>query len=288
MIKACLMITELRRCELLRSGTRHYAQPVTAPTTRPRLRLPLTSLAALTLAGATLTACGTGTSGQPGAGGQPGASATRTTIAAASPGVTPTTTPTSTPAIRRASLPVPVAPGAASRPQTMTRPGITGRAFRAMVTDLWLAVRTGKPGLGRASFFPVGAYKQVKAIADPAADWRARLWDDFALDVRAAHRLLGPHARSARLVKVLVAASDAAWIDPGVCYNGVGYWHVANSRVVYRLHEHGPERSFGIASLISWRGVWYVVHFGGVVRPAVGLVDAPAEGPGEPGPQGGC
>lgn len=155
-----------------------------------------------------------------------------------------------------------------------------------MVTDLWLAVRTGRPSLAKAAFFPVDAYKQVKAIYDPAADWRSRLWLDFTVDVRAAHRLLGPHPSAAKLIQVRVPSAGAAWISPGVCYNRVGYWHVANPRVVYRLH--GQVRSFGIASLISWRGVWYVVHFGGVTRPAVGMVDAPATGPGYPGPQGGC
>jgi hypothetical protein len=194
-------------------------------------------------------------------------------------------TATAKPATHR-SRPLPVAPGQASLPQTMAHPKTRGRAFHAMVTDLWLAVRTGKPSLGRMAFFPVDAYKQVKAIVDPAADWQSRLWDDFVLDVHAAHRLLGPDARAAKLVTVLAAGSQAAWITPGVCANKIGYWHVAESRMVYRLH--GQERSFGIASLISWRGVWYVVHFGGVVRPAVGMVDSPGPGPGSPGPQAGC
>jgi hypothetical protein len=171
-------------------------------------------------------------------------------------------------------------------PQTMVHPQTHGRAFHAMVTDLWLAVKTGKPRLGRMAFFPVDAYKQVKAIVDPAADWQSRLWGDFVLDIKAAHALLGPGAKAAKLVRVLVAGQDAAWITPGICDNRLGYWHVANSRVVYRLN--GAERSFGIASLISWRGVWYVVHFGGVVRPAVGMVYAPSAGPGVVGPQGGC
>jgi hypothetical protein len=168
----------------------------------------------------------------------------------------------------------------------MTRPTAHDRAWHAMVTDLWLAVRTGKAAFGRPAFFPVDAYKQVKAIYDPAADWRTRLWEDFVLDVRAAHALLGRDARAARLVRVIVDSPGAAWVGPNACYNRAGYWHVANSRVVYRLH--GQERSFGIASLISWRGVWYVIHFGGVVRPAVGMVDNPAAGPGNAGPQGGC
>lgn len=155
-----------------------------------------------------------------------------------------------------------------------------------MVTDLWLAVRTNRPGVARQAFFPVDAYKQVKAIWDPQLDWRNRLWLDFTLDVRAAHALLGPHPRRARLIRVIVDSPGAAWVGPGACYNNVGYWHVANSRVVYRLN--GQIRSFGIASLISWRGVWYVVHFGGVVRGAVGMVDAPSAGTGYAGPQGGC
>ncbi len=98
-----------------------------------------------------------------------------------------------------------------------------------MVTDLWLAVRTGRPSLARQAFFPLAAYKQVKAIYNAAGDWRTRLWLDFALDVRAAHRLLGPRPGGAKLVRVIVPSAGAAWIDPGVCYNKAGYWHVAGA-----------------------------------------------------------
>jgi hypothetical protein len=150
--------------------------------------------------------------------------------------------------------------------------------------DLWLAVTTGNPDLALPAFFPLAAYQQVKAIADPAADWRTRLWHDFTLDVGAAHAVVDLGARLARIV---VPTTDAAWIDPGACYNSIGYWHVPGVRVVYT--QHGQERSFGIASLISWRGVWYVVHFGAVLRNTVtGVVDQPTTGPGVPGPPGGC
>ena len=179
---------------------------------------------------------------------------------------------------------LPVAPGAGALPQTRTRPSADSAAFGAAMRDLWLAVTTGKPDLALPAFFPLAAYRQVKAIHDPAADWRARLWYDFTLDVGAAHRLVDPDAR---LIRVIVPTADAAWINPGVCANSLGYWHVPGARVVYR--EHGQERSFGIASLISWRGVWYVVHFGAVLRGVVtGIVDQPAAGPGVPGPAGGC
>jgi hypothetical protein len=43
----------------------------------------------------------------------------------------------------------------------------------------------------------------------------------------------------------------------------------------------GELRSFGIASMISWRGVWYVVHLGAVLRSnETRVVDEPASGPG--------
>ena len=155
------------------------------------------------------------------------------------------------------------------------------------MTDLWAAVRTGKPRFGRPAFFPLAAYTQVKAIPYPAADWHNRLYADFRLDVAAAHDLLGAAASRARLVRVIVPAGEAGWIPPGACYNSVGYWHVEGARVLYR--ERGRLRSFGIASLISWRGAWYVVHFGAVLRSgAVGEVDDPAAGTGAVGSPGGC
>jgi hypothetical protein len=179
---------------------------------------------------------------------------------------------------------VPVAPGAGALPQTRAFPRTDSVAFRNAMADLLLAVTTGNPRFGRPSFFPAAAYQQVKAEPYPAADWQYRLWYDFVLDVRAAHRVLGP---GARLDRVIAPSADAAWVYPGACYNKVGYWHLPGARVVYR--EHGQERSFGIASLISWRGVWYVVHLGAVQRTvATGIVDQPAAGPGVPGPPGGC
>ena len=180
---------------------------------------------------------------------------------------------------------VPPPPG--RLPQTRTLPSAHTRVFRAEMTDLWAAVVSGHARLAAQAFFPLAAYTQVKAIADPAADWHSRLFGDFRLDVAAAHRFLGPGARHAALVRVIVPSAAAAWINPGVCYNAVGYWHAGGARLVYR--QHGQVRSIGIASLISWRGRWYVVHFGAVLRAgAGGVVDAPATGPGVPGPAGGC
>jgi hypothetical protein len=178
-----------------------------------------------------------------------------------------------------------VAPGAGALPQNRVFPSTHSAAFRNVMTDLWLAVTTGNARLALPAFFPVAAYRQVKAEPYPTADWQDRLWYDFTLDVGAAHDLVDD--RGARLVRVIVPADEAEWVYPGDCYNTDGYWHVGGARVVYT--EHGQERSLGIASLISWRGVWYVIHFGAVLRSATtGMVDDPETGPGFPGPAGGC
>jgi hypothetical protein len=144
---------------------------------------------------------------------------------------------------------------------------------------LWAGIGTGRPSLALPAFFPEGAYAQVKAIADPAADYQDRLVEDYRLDIDAAHALLQAHAGTARLLDVRVPGAYAHWVDPGVCENRVGYFEVPNSRIVYR--ENGELHSFGIASMISWRGVWYVVHLGAIVRGAAGgVVDDPTAGAG--------
>lgn len=228
-----------------------------------------------------LAGCGGGSPGQPAPTAKASVGGTGSPSAkSASPGASATPQATASPSPSA----VPVAPGAGALPQTRAFPSTRTAAFHNAMADLWLAVTTGNPRFGLPGFFPVAAYKQVKAISNPASDWQNRLWDDFVLDVRAAHRLLGS---GATLDRITVPTAYAAWIYPGACYNSIGYWHLPGARVVYR--EHDKERSFGIASLISWRGVWYVVHLGAVVRTGVtGIVDHPAAGPGVPGPPGGC
>ena len=171
--------------------------------------------------------------------------------------------------------------------QTERIPSARTACFRALVRALWDAVRTDSRHAGRYAFFPVRAYEQVKAIADPEGDYAVRLIPEYLLDLAAAHELLGSRAASARLVATIVPRRDIHWVPPGACYNRLGYYEVANSRLVYRLG--GRLRSFGIASLISWRGTWYVVHLGAVKRSGIGgFVDDPSDGPGTPAPSTTC
>jgi hypothetical protein len=182
-----------------------------------------------------------------------------------------------------AGLPV-APPDAATKPQTDVEPSTSGTAFKNATHDIWLAVSTGDSRYALPAFFPEKAYLQVKAIANQDADWTNRLWLDFTLDVAAVHKLIGP---GAKLTRITVPTQYAQWIPPGACANTIGYWHAPGARLVYQ--QGGATRSFGLASFISWRGVWYLIHLGALVRAgAYGIVDDPEAGPGIPGPAGGC
>jgi hypothetical protein len=152
---------------------------------------------------------------------------------------------------------------------------------------LWKGMTTGSLEPALPAFFPEGAYTQLKAIASPQGDFTGRLEADYRLDLLAAHALLGAHAANARLIDVVVPSGYAHWVPPGVCDNSVGYYETPNSRLVYR--EDGQIRSLGVASMISWRGVWYVIHLGAILRNGYGgVVDDPESGTGTPGSSSTC
>jgi hypothetical protein len=170
-----------------------------------------------------------------------------------------------------------IAPG--SLPQTHVYPSAHTSTFKALMTALWAGVVNDASGPALPAFFPKRAYEQLKAIDGAGADWTDRLAHDYRLDIQAAHSLLGAGARRAKLIGVDVSASFGHWISPGVCDNSIGYYEMPGARVVYSIG--GRTRSFAIASMISWRGVWYVIHLGAVLRSSdTGIVDDPASGRG--------
>ena len=63
----------------------------------------------------------------------------------------------------------------ATLPQTRDKPEASGPAFDARVAALWSAIVQDDPERGLPFFFPLAAYEQVKAIQNPAADWKRRL-----------------------------------------------------------------------------------------------------------------
>lgn len=175
----------------------------------------------------------------------------------------------------------------ARRPQTQRLPSTHGALFGALMRALWRGVVSGHAHPALVAFFPKAAYVRLKAIYGAASDWQSRLLRDYSLDLAAAHRLLGAGAAHARLVGVRAESAYGHWIPPGVCANDIGYYEMPDARVIYR--EGGTTRSFGIASMISWRGEWYVVHMGAILRTGEGgVVDTPAAGTGTQEPSSTC
>lgn len=182
----------------------------------------------------------------------------------------------------------PASPAPGTLPQTHALPSGTTAHFKSLMAAFWAGVVHNSTSLAMPAFFPRAAYLKVKA-PHAGPDYTYRILHAFTLDLGAAHAVLGTGAQSARLLSVRVPQGFAHWIDPGACDNQIGYWEVPNARVVYT--EHGQVHSFGIASMISWRGVWYVVHLGVVPPsgiPTSGTVDSPSTGPGTSVDSGTC
>jgi hypothetical protein len=159
-------------------------------------------------------------------------------------------------------------------PQTHVMPTATDPVFQTGVKALWQAVVDDNPAEAKSFFFPETAYVQVKSLKDATADYQNRLIGFYDADIHAAHQLLGADAASAQFVSVTVPAQQAQWIKPGVESNKESYYRVYGTRLTY--HVGGKTKSFGLYSLISWRGVWYVVHLGPNPRPKpVGAVYQP-------------
>lgn len=197
-----------------------------------------------------------------------------------------TTTSTDATTTTSAVPPTTTTSDAGALPQTGALP-TTDASFGQRMAALWRGVTTGDVEDALPAFFPESAYVQLKDVPSPGDDYTGRLVSEYEEDLAAAHQLLGAGAATATLVGVDVDESYAHWVPPGVCDNTVGYYEDPNARVVYS--EGGQTGSFGIASLISWRGEWYVVHLGAVLRDgAGGQVDDPEVGPGTPAYSGTC
>ncbi|MCU1455064.1 MAG: hypothetical protein JWN46_3210 [Acidimicrobiales bacterium] len=200
------------------------ARPVVG---RTRVRPVLTCvLVAALVAGA--SACG-------------GAGSSGRSAPAATVGATPSTT--------AANAPSATDPG--TLPQTMARPALDA-AFHARIEALWKAIVDDRPEDAIGSFFPLAAYVQVKATRYPAADWQGRLVDSYDSIIHRLHRQIA--GSTVVHPDVSVPEGKAVWVDPGVEHNKIGYWRVYHSLVT------AGSSGFTIATMISWRGAWYVVH----------------------------
>jgi len=191
-------------------------------------------------------------------GGEPShAVATGTTAPTVPPTVPPTAPPTTAPAPTTTTEPDPQ-----FLPQTQDKPTATSARFTAGAAALWQAIVTDDADVAMPFFFPLGAYQQVKAISNPESDWRTRLVSAYREDIHALHGRLGSRAGAAQLTGIDVPDGQATWVQPGEEYNKGSYWRVYNAQLRYTVD--GQAGSFPIASMISWRGEWYVVHLNSI------------------------
>ena len=188
-------------------------------------------------------------------GSPPGTAVPVTTAVVASVAAATTTTTTAAPTATTAADP-------GLLPQTETRPDPTSAVFTAHVNALWAAIVGNDPAPAMPFFFPLSAYKQVKAISDPEHDWNTRLVAAFTEDVHAWNQQLGANAANAQLTGVTVPTDQAQWIQPGVESNKGSYWRVYGTTLRYQVDGHAG--TFTVASMISWRGEWYVVHLASI------------------------
>jgi hypothetical protein len=205
---------------------------------------------------------------------------------------TPTTTTSTTRApttTTTAAPPTTTTTDPGTLPQTSVEPQSDDASLASRLGPLFTAIETGSVRAAQSLFFPESAYVSMKTgiLPNPETDYQSRLEAFYGLDLAAYHQSVTSQPGEPTFVGAIGDAALATWIPPGACENTIGYWHLPNVRMVYRVG--GSTASFAVASLISWRGVWYVVHLGPNPRPQdVGTVALPASGPGVPGPGGGC
>lgn len=165
------------------------------------------------------------------------------------------------PSSRVASTPVDASnPG--DLPQTHDLPAGSDPALATRATGLWEAILLDEPERAMPFFFPREAYRQVKDVADPDADYTRRLVAAYRHDVHSLHARLSAGVEHAEFVGLEVPDARARWIEPGEEWNKLGYFRVFGSKLRYRVD--GQPLAFDVKSLISWRGQWYVVHLSAI------------------------
>jgi hypothetical protein len=147
-------------------------------------------------------------------------------------------------------------------PQTNDKPSAIAPELDDRNKALWQAIVTDDPTVALPAFFPLPAYQQVKDLKDPTSDWHNRLLSAFDAEIHGYHKALGANAAKAQYVSVDIPMANAQWINPHVEYNKIGYWRVYGTKLKYTVG--GATQTLNIASLISWRGQWYVVHLASI------------------------
>jgi hypothetical protein len=146
--------------------------------------------------------------------------------------------------------------------QTSQMPSADDPSLSDRIAALCDAILDNSPETAHRAFFPLQAYRQVKAVADPERDYRLRLLAHFDRDIGRYHRRLGRSRPELHCDGIAIAEGQARWMKPGSEFNRIGYYRVLRSKLRFS-DARGGHTSLEVTSMISWRGQWYVVHLDG-------------------------
>lgn len=151
-------------------------------------------------------------------------------------------------------------PDPGTLPQTQVLPTTDSPQFLSNARALWSAIVDDNPDEAMPFFFPKGAYLQVKAINNPSRDYDDRLVAAYKKDIHAWHAVL--QSQPSPSFVSLTVPNAARWIVPGTESNKIGYFRVYGTQLIYAVGS--SQLKFNVASMISWRGEWYVVHLAAI------------------------
>src|SRR6187399_704916 len=135
--------------------------------------------------------------------------------------------------------PVPVLVDDAGKtlPQTDALPSVESPSFRRRLELLVEAIKNDTPETALPAFFPVLAYAEVKAIAQPERDWQHRLVSAFSRNIHEYHKQLGADASGVELDDIKVPEANVKFMKPGSEGNRLGYHRVLRSSLLLKTPD---------------------------------------------------
>lgn len=146
--------------------------------------------------------------------------------------------------------------------QTEELPSLTSSTFTQRMARLLAAIASDSNDSADIAFFPVSAYEQVKAIANPARDHRLRLLAAYHRNIHEYHQKVRHYPKPLTFVGVKAGSQPSRWMKPNTEGNRIGYHRLLRSQLKFS-DGAGAVHALTLTSLISWRGEWYVVHLDG-------------------------
>jgi hypothetical protein len=151
---------------------------------------------------------------------------------------------------------------AAAPPKDDENPSLPPAAsddLTAHAAALFDAIKTGRPELGEAFFFPREPFLVLKDVTDPANYYKG-LVSSYR------HNIKDLHAQrrtwEGATLRGIKLEETPRRIPPGREWNKIGYFRTRHARLEYEVD--GRQRFIEVHTIISWDGSWYVTHLASI------------------------